>query len=278
MDRRQRKWRQPPRHRFLTRTARGWVALLALFVGSAVARADELSVNVPATAAVTGTATAVFMALELTGSKLTPRMCHWCEPPGIDANTRLHLKWDDTRLANDLSTMLLVAVPASLMALDYFVLTHREFNRFGEDVLVVVEAVAVTAVATDTIKYAAARRRPFAWASGIRTSYGDDNSFVSGHSSATFAGAAAFGTLAMLRGYPRWPLIYVAGFAGATAVSYLRIAADKHWLTDVFGGAALGTAVGVALPLLLHRKTPAHDARNATIIVTPVPLGVAGTF
>ncbi len=263
-----------------TRITRRWfaLALLPLIVAPATALADDVSVDLPVTGAVTGSAVAAFMVLELTGSKLTPSNCRWCDPPSIDENTRLHLKWGDTKLANDLSTMLLVTVPASLMALDYLALTHRDFGKFGEDVLVVVEAVAVTAVATDTIKYAAARRRPFAWASGIRTSYGDDNSFVSGHSSATFAGAAAFGTLAMLRGYPHWPLIYVAGFAGATAVSYLRIAADKHWLTDVFGGAALGTAVGVALPLLLHRKTQAHDARSATIIVTPVPLGVAGTF
>ncbi len=271
---------QAPRPRFLTRTIRRWltIALLPVFLARSPARADELSVDVPSTAAVTGTAAAVFMALELAGSKLTPSSCRWCEPPAIDENARLHLKWDDTQLANNLSTVLLVTVPASLMALDYFALTHRDAGKFGEDVLVVLESIAVTAVATDTIKYVAARRRPFAWASGVRTASGDDNSFVSGHASATFAGAAAFGTLAMLRGYPHWPVIYAAGFTGAAAVSYLRIAADKHWLTDVLGGAALGTAIGVAMPLLLHRSAQAPGERTVSFVVTPTSLGVAGTF
>lgn len=101
---------------------------------------------------------------------------------------------------------------------------------------------------------------------------------MSGHASGTFAGAAAFGTVAMLRGYPGWPWLSAAGFTSATAISYLRMAADRHWLTDVVAGAALGTGIGIAVPLLLHRKAREPDGRSATIIVTPVPLGVAGTF
>jgi membrane-associated phospholipid phosphatase len=33
------------------------------------------------------------------------------------------------------------------------------------------------------------------------------------------------------------------------------MAADRHWLSDVAAGAVLGTAVGIAAPLLLHRAS-----------------------
>jgi membrane-associated phospholipid phosphatase len=253
------------------------LASLLFTVLPAPSRADELSVDVPATGAVAGAALATFGVLELTGDRLTPPTCRWCEPPPLDENVRLHLRWNDTQLANNLSNVALAMVPAALVVTD-FVLAGHDLPRFGEDMLVVVEAISVTAVATDVLKYATARRRPYAWASGVRNEPGADNSFVSGHASAAFSSAAAFGTVAMLRGYPGWPIIYAAGFTGATAVSYFRMAADKHWLTDVAAGAALGTAIGVGMPLLLHRKEGGADQRSASLVITPMPLGVAGVF
>ena len=254
------------------------VVLSLVVLQPAISHADELSVDVPVTAAVSGSAAVVFGALELTGSKLTPSTCRWCDPSGLDRNVCLHLLWSDTKLAGNISDVLLVGTPLSLAALHYFVLTHRDLHRFGEDALVVFEAIAMTAVATDVVKYTVARRRPDAWAAGVRNSAGDDNAFLSGHASGTFAAAAAFGTVAMLRGYSGWPWLYAAGFSSATAICYLRMAADRHWLTDVAAGAALGTGIGMALPLLLHRKAREADRRSATVVVTPVPLGVAGTF
>ena len=239
-------------------------------------RADELSVDVPVTAAVAGGAVVANGLLLLGASALTPASCRWCEPPGLDENVRLHLRWSDTRLAGTLSNVLVVAVPASLLVADFF-MAGREFSRAGEDVLVVLEAVAVTGVATNVLKYATARRRADAWAAGTRTRADDDNAFVSGHASVAFAAAAAFGSVALLRDYPGWPLVYAAGLAGAAAVGYFRIAADRHWLTDVAGGAALGTAVGVGLPLLLHRQA-STEQRSTRVLVTPFPLGVAGVF
>jgi membrane-associated phospholipid phosphatase len=254
------------------------VALSLAVLQPAISRSDELSVDVPVTAAVTGGAALAFGVLELTGNSLTPASCRWCEPPALDRNARLHVRWDDTRLAGNISDVLLVATPLSLAAVHYFALTNRDLDRFGEDALVVLEALALTAVATDAAKYTVARRRPDAWAAGVRTSASDDNAFWSGHASGTFAAAAAFSTVAMLRGYPGWPWMSAAGFTSAAAISYLRMAADRHWLTDVLTGAALGTGIGIAVPLLLHRKPRGPDGPTTMIIVTPVPLGVAGTF
>jgi membrane-associated phospholipid phosphatase len=260
-----------------TRTLLGF-ALSLVVLRPAISRGDELSVDVPTTAAVTGGAAVVFGVLELTGSSLTPASCRWCEPPALDRNLRLHLRWEDTHLAGTISDVLLVGTPLSLAAIHYFALTDRDAGRFGEDALVVLEALALTAVVTDAVKYTVARRRPAAWAAGVRTSAGDDNAFFSGHASGTFAAAAAFSTVSALRGYPGWPWMSAAGFASATAISYLRMAADRHWFTDVLTGAAVGTGIGVGVPLLFHRKAHVSVSPTTTMIITPVPLGVAGTF
>jgi membrane-associated phospholipid phosphatase len=44
----------------------------------------------------------------------------------------------------------------------------------------------------------------------------------------------------------------------AALTGYLRIAADKHYFTDVLVGAIVGSAIGVAVPYFAHR--PSTDA------------------
>jgi membrane-associated phospholipid phosphatase len=52
--------------------------------------------------------------------------------------------------------------------------------------------------------------------------------------------------------------VYGIGFTAAATTSYLRMAADEHWLTDVLAGAAVGTAVGIGLPWLHRRAVARH--------------------
>src|ERR1019366_2629025 len=111
------------------------------------------------------------------------------------------------------------------------------------DVVIVGEATGLAMDLDQLTKFVvararpAARARPFARALGPdershRADPDDDLSFFSGHTTATFALAAAAGTVATMRGY-RWaPATWIAGGTLATATGYLRIAADKHWLTD----------------------------------------------
>jgi membrane-associated phospholipid phosphatase len=248
------------------------LALLSTTPARAIAE-DRLVVDPPVTAARTGGALLVWGASELAKDELTPPSCRWCEPPALDRNVRMHLVWSDQNSADSLSTALLVALPASLAVVDFFA-ADRNARRAGEDLLVVVEAVSFAGVTTQALKYATARRRPDAWASGVRTGPDSDNSFPSGHASAAFASAAAFGAVAQLRGYGGWPIVYAGGLAVASGVAYLRIAADRHWLTDAVTGAAIGGASGIATPYLLHRRDP----RQPGLTVTAVPLGVAGRF
>jgi membrane-associated phospholipid phosphatase len=53
----------------------------------------------------------------------------------------------------------------------------------------------------------------------------------------------------------------------AGLVGYFRIAADRHYLTDVLTGALLGTGMGILLPWLFHgrkRSTPGAVSMGST--------------
>jgi membrane-associated phospholipid phosphatase len=66
--------------------------------------------------------------------------------------------------------------------------------------------------------------------------------------------AISAGTVAHMRGYRHANLLYGGGVALSLATGYLRIAADKHWSTDVLTGWIVGAAVGYAVPRYLHRN------------------------
>lgn len=256
---------------------RSTVAVLMVLAICAPVRpsADDLSLDLPVTAGTTGAALLVWGATELAKERLTPPSCRWCRPPGLDREMRAGLRWSNTGLADGISDGLVVAIPISLLAWD-LLFADGGARRAGEDALVVLQAIAAAGVAAQAFQYGVARRRPIAWAAGVRAGPDDDNSFISGHASSAFAGAAAFGTVAMIRDYPGWPVMYVVGLVGATAVCYLRVAADKHWLTDVLAGAAVGSTVGVGVPLL-HRAGEKQGGERS-VRLTFVPFGVVGRF
>jgi membrane-associated phospholipid phosphatase len=120
------------------------------------------------------------------------------------------------------------------------------------------------------VKFAAGRERPFVHALPADekplTAHPADNnvSFYSSHTSFSFAVATASGTVASMRKYRSAPLVWAAGLVSAAAVGYLRIAADRHYFTDVLTGAAAGSAVGFAVPYLFHRS-------RGLLAVVPAP-------
>ncbi|MFL5262188.1 MAG: phosphatase PAP2 family protein [Anaeromyxobacteraceae bacterium] len=248
--------------------------VLAAALAARPAAADDLAVEAPRTAAVAGATFATAGILSLAGGGLLPASCRWCDPPALDRHARTALAWGDTKLASRLSDLGVVALPAALAATDY-ALAGGDLGRAAEDVLVAGEAVAVALLATELAKVTVARRRPDALGEARRASNEDDLSFFSGHASGAFAVAGAFGTVARLRGYRGWPALYAAGFAVAAGVAYLRVAGDKHWLTDVAAGAVVGAAAGVGLPLLLHRRA---GAATPQVSASPVALSLRFAF
>jgi membrane-associated phospholipid phosphatase len=119
------------------------------------------------------------------------------------------------------------------------------------------EAIGAGLVVTGAVKLLSGRARPyvpgrdpgrFALLRGLREG-SDYSSFVSGHTTVAFAAASALAAHAARtggEGGDRWavgvPLYAAAGLAGLS-----RMYEDRHWASDVVGGALVGTVAGGAV-------------------------------
>lgn len=101
-------------------------------------------------------------------------------------------------------------------------INHR--SDWKEQLLAGVSAYAVMAILTNSMKYSFRVKRPDSSAR---------NSFPSGHTATVFTGAEL-----MRIEYGNW--VGLGAYFIATGVSVLRIYNDRHWLSDVLGGAGIG--------------------------------------
>ena len=153
------------------------------------------------------------------------------------------------------------------------------------DLLLIVEASLTFAVLQQGLTAIVPRERP-----AVHAAQGEERdsalarhssleSFPAGHNGSAFAIAAAGGTIATMRGYRLAPLVWIVGGTIALVTSYLRIAADRHYFSDITTGATLGIACGIGVPLLFHRpvgERPSAATRwlqGATVSTTEVPGG-----
>jgi membrane-associated phospholipid phosphatase len=241
---------------------------------------DELarprrSVHVPLTI---GLGVAYFLAEGPFKAPLSADTCTWCGPVLVDDGVRDALRWDATGQAYALSN-LTGFVGAPLFALGSIGLAAHDDGRFGnwfDDGLIIAESAAIAGVLNFTVKALTARERPFvhqlAPEDKPRTPHPQDNnqSFYSGHSTLAMALAVSTGTVATMRGYDWAPFLWGGGVAIALSTGYLRIAADRHWSSDVLTGWATGAVIGYAVPRFLHRKD-----REVTPLISPTTVGVA---
>jgi membrane-associated phospholipid phosphatase len=224
--------------------------------------------------AITGGALVVWLGTELMKDELAPSSCRWCAVNGLDGDVRDAVVWSDPKQAKTVSDLLVLGVPLGVAAYDSVVMGG--VRRALPDVLIIGEAVAVAGALGQLTKFMAARQRPYALYGTLPSEGVDDHlSFYSAHTTVAFSAAAAGGMLAQLRGDEHWPWVYGVGFTAAAATGYFRMAADKHWLTDVLVGAATGTAVGLAVPWL-HRRQDGPPP--VTVAVAPGWVGVNGRF
>lgn len=237
-------------------STRSLVGALAIVATATQAHADNppwyRSRRHVANVAITVSAAGLYMATEtFLELDLAPTDCRWCHPPALDVSVRNALVWDDPGRARTISDVTGFAV---LPALSLGLVALGSYQRDGkvrivEDLVPVVETVAVSQLFVQGIKYVVARERPFVhYGSGLDED--DYVSFLSGHSALAFAVVTSAGVIAHERGYATEPYIWAIGMPLAATTAYLRIAADKHYFTDVTAGAALGIAAGVIIPKL----------------------------
>jgi membrane-associated phospholipid phosphatase len=125
------------------------------------------------------------------------------------------------------------------------------------DTAVFAETLLVNGAIVQVTKYAVQRPRPRTYAGEQRWVEDADGyqSFYSGHVSTVFAALAAAAYTARLRDGERgWP--WLVALAGGGSVAAERVVAGQHFPTDVLVGAAMGLAVGVAVPALHARGGP----------------------
>ncbi len=264
------------------------VLAVALVVAAAPAsRAEELRIDLGWDLGLTLGVGGTWILTEVLKGYLAPDVCHWCAGNAFDDGVRAALRWDDTEAANSTSYVLGVALlPALMMGVN--AASARDAGtavQGAEDLLLVLEAVAFASTLNQATKFLVGRQRPFVRARGaeerssLEGSPDDNLSFFSAHVTLAFAAAVSGATVATLRGYDTAPYLWVVGGLMALGTGYLRIAADRHYLSDVLVGAAVGALVGWAVPWL-HRaslwddEAPDDTDRASFRLGPPVSFGM----
>lgn len=242
----------------------------------------EPRVDIP----VTGTLAAGWLLSEFAFKKqLAPAACRWCETNAFDTairsafNPGLSPSAEGILPAHVASNLVgFLGVPVAMLGLDAL-LSWRDgvfMDAFWVDVVLILEATMSAQGLNQVVKFAVGRGRPYTvGASPELLAEGKDPadanlSFFSGHSTLTFALVSSAATIAGLRGYRNAWVLWVVGLPLAATTAILRLAADKHWTTDVLLGAAIGTATGILMPTLLHGRIGPVTAQ-----VSPLSNGVA---
>ena len=223
----------------------------------------------------------LYLASELVWKdELVPDACRWCDPPSFDRAIRDALVWDDPKLAARFAdgTGYVAAPVAAIGLLTAAGWNAGDWRRWFDDVSPVLESAIAVSLVNQATKMLVGRARPLAHFALPDREYDtdDDLSFFSGHTSLAFSLAVSAGVVARQRGYALEPVIWATGLSLAGATSYLRIAADKHYASDVAVGAVIGAAFGVLVPRVFHSDTLFRA--DTRVVVSPRGLALIGTF
>jgi membrane-associated phospholipid phosphatase len=180
-----------------------------------------------------------------------PPPCAPCDPASVWSLDRVGIR-SHSSAAGTASNVLLIGEGgvAFLAALD-----GADGPAARGRLAVLADAGAWSAAASSWFKALAHRSRPVLYTSGAAAVAGDRDSresFPSGHATVAFAIAASYAALARRDHAPHATRNTVFLFAGATAVSVLRVAAGRHFPTDILAGAVLGTGVGLVVARWHH--------------------------
>lgn len=138
----------------------------------------------------------------------------------------------------------------SLATVTYAVGRIKDQPRVSHMGMDLIQALAVSELLTQSLKFATQRERPDG--SG-------NNSFPSGHAADTFAFATA------LERHLGWKFA-VPGYIFSSYVAVSRLPANRHWLSDAVFGSSVGIIAG---------RTVTRHGREFPVTVTVVPGGAA---
>ena len=168
----------------------------------------------------------------------------------IDEAVRKALLWENPQTAALVSDIVLGTLLTSAFTGPFLEDFSLE-GQTGNASLSGIEALLTVDLVTQVFKHLSSRQRPGAYFAGSDSHY---NSFYSGHAAGAFASATVLTAYALEMDWMdddlRW-VIPTVSYASASLTAYLRVAADRHWLSDVLVGAAVGS--GLSYMVLLIR-------------------------
>ena len=247
---------------------------------------DELEVNWLSDGVFTGGTGVMWITFELLKSEIAPRECIWCQTNVMDDAITDAFAWPTpTYAAKTADATAFGVIPAFVTG--SLLLSSGLDGRIenaGADMLLIAESLTISSLLNQVVKFSVGRARPFT-ARDHESYYSDrsdDNlSFYSGHTNMAFALVVSAGTIAHIRNYDAEPYIWGIGIPLALFVGYTRIAAEKHYFSDVLVGAVIGSAVGFLVPWL-HRNdnkdTDATQGNSMNVMMGNRMLMISGQF
>lgn len=197
----------------------------------------------------------------------------------LDRAGRRALRWSCPARADRLSDLLAYGVAPAACAWALRRADESLFQVTVRDGFAVTEAAVLAGLVNQLAKQLAMRERPFADGIPGKIPLPDRfGSFFSGHASSVAVICAATAFRRTLSGHPSSRLWILPALP--LAVAYLRIAADKHYATDVLAGLAIGLGMALVstwtrpvqavLEPALHAAPP-ELAQAASLIVEGAP-------
>ncbi|MFP4416194.1 MAG: phosphatase PAP2 family protein [Chitinispirillaceae bacterium] len=171
---------------------------------------------------------------------------------------------------------------ATILASPVFLaFTHNQPNSFVDGLFLVTESFAICNFLLQITKTAVSRPRPLMYADDLpfRQRARADNflSFFSGHAAVSFSFATTTTMVFAASDLENSLKAATAAtsFSLATATAILRVAAGKHFITDVVSGALIGVATSMIV-IELHKKVPqrrlTQGEGSATVFSLSLPL------
>jgi membrane-associated phospholipid phosphatase len=201
-----------------------------------------------------GTAGALYVLPAALGLPNGAPSCAPCDPASLPGVDRWALR-PVSATAATASNLLLVGVAGSAAFLSVHGLAGAQARG---NAAVLANSLAWTAATTEWLKVIVRRKRPVLYTGDATAAAADkenQESLPSGHASVAFAAATTYWVLARRERLPHRTRNTILLYAGAVGVAALRVAAGKHFPTDVLAGAALGSGIGWVVPTI-HATQP----------------------
>lgn len=157
----------------------------------------------------------------------------------------------DPSTARSISNVGLAAYAGGVATFYLYGRTHAS-PRARETGLLAAEAGINSLIVGQALKYVFLRERPDQGDATGHFFRGGGRSFYSGHSTVAWSFASV-----IAHEYPGW-LSKVLAYGAASTISYMRVAGDEHFPSDVFVGAVTGYLIG--REVYSNRHDPAIDA------------------